>query len=192
MIDLSFGKGLTKSLLLNTSFLRLLCPQLVGLVERRARRSCLGFSCLSRGGDRRNAPLGIGYMSFPFKCEGDGGLGGSRRCLSVPRRSVPILGPGEVHLWGWFFAGRRDTCAIVRRIAGGYLGCMPGEVCLKYLPGGKPHFEREGPHFSLSHTGGMVLAAFAWFFIGLDIEKDSRSVSVSKIATRYFHSSECL
>lgn len=118
-------------------------------------------------------------------------MGSSQGYLSVPRGNVPVLGLGEVHLWGWFITRRRDTYARVRRIASSYLGCMPREICLRYLPGGKPHFGRKGPHFSLSHTDGRVLAAFAWFFIGLDMEKDSRSVSARKIANRYFHSSEC-
>ncbi|ALJ56754.1 4'-phosphopantetheinyl transferase psf-1 [Candidatus Xiphinematobacter sp. Idaho Grape] len=131
-------------------------------------------------------------MAFPFKYKSERVLGSIQRRLPIPRENVPVLGSGEVHLWGWFFTGRRDTYAIVRRIASGYRGCMLREVCLRYLPGGKPYFGRKGPHFSLSHTGERVLVAFAWFFVGLDIEKDNRSVSVGKIASRCFHSSECL
>jgi len=116
----------------------------------------------------------------------------SQRCFFTPKSVSPVLEFGEVHLWGWLFSGREDTYATVRRIASGYLGGMPGRIRLRYMPSGKPHFGRKGPSFSLSHTGGRVLVAFARFSIGLDIEKESRFVSVNKIASRYFHSSERL
>lgn len=146
---------------------------------------------VTRSGGRCNSHLSREHMSFPFKYKDERGLDISRKYPFVPINGQ-VLGFGEVHLWGWLFSGRKDTCAMVQRIAGVYSGSTPRKVRLRYLPGGKPHFGRKGPHFSLSHTDGRVLAAFSRFSIGLDIEKESRSVSANKIARRCFHSSECL
>jgi 4'-phosphopantetheinyl transferase len=105
---------------------------------------------------------------------------------------VPVLEFGVVHLWGWLYTGKENTYAVVRHIANGYLGSVPEGARLRRMPGGKPHFGRKGLSFSLSHTEGRVLAAFARFSVGLDMEKEGRSVPVKKIARRCFHASERL
>ena len=95
-----------------------------------------------------------------------------------------------MHLWKWCLTSKSTSYSIVRNIACGYLGVPPEQIHLRYLPSGKPFFHGIKLHFNLSHTDGKVLAAFAIFLIGVDIENHSRSVSASKIADRYFHFSE--
>lgn len=53
------------------------------------------------------------------------------------------------------------------------LGCHEDDICT--APGGKPYLPG-GPHFSISHSGGMVLLAVcADSPVGCDVEPTSRS-----------------
>ncbi len=78
----------------------------------------------------------------------------------------------------------------LRHIAAGYVEKSFNEVCLSYLPGGKPVFEHEPLHLSLAHTEDHLITAFARFDIGVDVEMTSRKVSIEAIARRYFQPSE--
>lgn len=68
--------------------------------------------------------------------------------------------------------------ALARRALGGETGLSPGEVALAREPGGRPYAVDLDSHFSLSHSGSLVLCAVAPFPVGVDIQR-ARSVSES-------------
>lgn len=78
-------------------------------------------------------------------------------------------------------AGDRDTYLAghvgLRLLLGAYLGIPPGDVPLQRLPcplcgqpHGRPVVGGNPVHFSLSHSGGLCLLAFARTPVGVDIE----------------------
>lgn len=85
-----------------------------------------------------------------------------------------------------FVAGRSG----LRRAASLYTNVPPAD--LRIVPGGngKPFFENAGIHFNLSHSGSAVVAAFADFPVGMDIESRGRCRDFVGIARRFFHPEE--
>ncbi|MFD9303480.1 4'-phosphopantetheinyl transferase family protein [Streptomyces sp. NPDC060048] len=78
-------------------------------------------------------------------------------------------------------AGDRDTYLAghvgLRLLLGAYLGVPPAEVLLQRLPcplcgqpHGRPVVDGNPVHFSLSHSGGLCLLAFASTPVGVDVE----------------------
>jgi 4'-phosphopantetheinyl transferase len=68
--------------------------------------------------------------------------------------------------------------AALRRLLGAYLGMEPGEVTVGREqcplcggPHGRPAVLGSGLHFSLSHSGELVLLAFAAAPVGIDVEE---------------------
>ncbi len=56
-------------------------------------------------------------------------------------------------------------------------------------PHGRPALAGEGPHFSLSHAGDVVLLGFAAAPVGVDVEEHPRAETVDEVATT-LHPSE--
>jgi phosphopantetheinyl transferase len=107
-------------------------------------------------------------------------------------KKASVLRSEEVHLWTGPYTERKKRNEILRHIAAGYVGKSLDEMCLSYLPGGKPFFEHEVLHLSLSHTDDQLIMAFAHFAIGVDVEMTNRNVSMEAISRRYFEPSECV
>ena len=53
---------------------------------------------------------------------------------------------------------------------------------------GKPFFENTKLFFNISHSGGMVVCAFSWYPVGIDVELSRRDMR--KIAERYYRPEE--
>jgi 4'-phosphopantetheinyl transferase len=88
-----------------------------------------------------------------------------------------------------FIAGRGS----LRRILGEQLGKAPAEVPLRTGPGGKPELDVPGApaiHFSLSHSGAVVLIATAPHPIGVDLEGPRQLRHALEVAARSFARSE--
>jgi phosphopantetheinyl transferase len=93
--------------------------------------------------------------------------------LSVPARDA-------------FVAGRSG----IRRAAAISTGLDPGELVVSISASGKPFFENADLHFNVSHSGGVVVAAFSGSPVGIDIEVPGRCRDFSEIARRFFHPDE--
>jgi 4'-phosphopantetheinyl transferase len=79
-----------------------------------------------------------------------------------------------------FVAGR----ALVRLVLGRTLDIPPGEVAFRRGPFGKPELDRRQSaariHFNVSHSAGLVVAAFSLQCeVGVDVEPASRVISPS-------------
>ncbi|MEU1626136.1 4'-phosphopantetheinyl transferase superfamily protein [Streptomyces sp. NPDC020096] len=94
----------------------------------------------------------------------------------------------------------RDRYAVahvgLRRLLGAYLGTEPSEVVLVREPcplcdgpHGRPAVSGGGPHFSLSHSGDLVLIAVAGSPVGADVE-EIPAVSVADDVARNLHPRE--
>ncbi len=99
--------------------------------------------------------------------------------------------PEEVRLYIKPHLKREERNKTLRRLAGACTGNLMEEMYLSYFPGGKPFFRHSELHFSLSHTGDKILAAFARFAIGVDVEISTRKLSFEAVARRYFDPLEC-
>ncbi|MBV9024315.1 MAG: 4'-phosphopantetheinyl transferase superfamily protein [Streptomycetaceae bacterium] len=80
--------------------------------------------------------------------------------------------------------------AALRRLLGAYLGTGPGEVAvgcepcpLCEGPHGRPAVPGAGLHFSLSHSGELVLLAFAATPVGIDVEESRDPAVVAEVST---------
>lgn len=81
-----------------------------------------------------------------------------------------------------FLAGRR----LLRGTLSGWLEIAPEEISLIVGEGGKPFLsELADLHFSISHSGDLVMIAFASSPLGVDLESE-RSVDTVALARRFF------
>ncbi len=83
----------------------------------------------------------------------------------------------------------------LRRILADYLACRPGDIRFRYNRYGKPLLDRpvEGRHiaFNISHSGSMVVCAFALNTpVGIDVEKIRDMASWGGIVERFFSEKE--
>lgn len=78
----------------------------------------------------------------------------------------------------------------LRQAASLYTRIPPRDLRIGIDKNGKPFFENAALHFNLSHSGSAVVAAFAGFPLGIDIESHGRCRNFVEIARRYFHPSE--
>jgi 4'-phosphopantetheinyl transferase len=88
-----------------------------------------------------------------------------------------------------FVAGR----AALRRLLSQRLGVPPREVALRSGAGGKPELDVPGTpplHFSVSHSGAVVLVAIATGPIGIDLEGPRQLRHALEVAARTFARSE--
>ncbi len=84
---------------------------------------------------------------------------------------------------------------MLRLLLGCYLGVSSGCVRFTYSPHGKPSMVvplgEFAPSFSISHSDGMVVCAFARDRgVGVDVEKVRRDFNVEEIAERFFSVAE--
>jgi 4'-phosphopantetheinyl transferase len=77
----------------------------------------------------------------------------------------------------------------LRKIASVYMGCLPEEVRMSRGPRGKPYVPG-GPQFNLSHSAGMILAAFSSSPVGVDVESTQRRVEAGAVARKFFFPDE--
>lgn len=106
------------------------------------------------------------------------------------RRAAALRRPGDRELYA-------AAHTALRRRLGGYLGVDPAAVELVRLPCplcGDPHGRPAvaggaGPHFSLSHTEGLALLAFADRPVGADVERLPSASMVADVA-RSLHPQE--
>ena len=83
--------------------------------------------------------------------------------------------------------------AVLRRLLGAYLDTDPQAIELDTGDLGKPHLVHppESLHFNLSHSGGVILLAFARDRdVGVDVERRQRSVDWNAVAARFFTTEE--
>jgi 4'-phosphopantetheinyl transferase len=94
--------------------------------------------------------------------------------------------PEEVRLHIKPYLKREERNEMLRSLAEVCDGKSFENIYLSHLRGGKPFFKHSEIHFSLSHTADKILAAFARFAIGVDVEMSTRKVSFEAVARRYF------
>jgi 4'-phosphopantetheinyl transferase len=81
---------------------------------------------------------------------------------------------------------------VLRYVLSAY-GCgLPETLCFHREPRGKPILAHEGPAFSLSHSGAMIMLAIAppGLAVGLDIEKVRHVERASILVERFFSAAE--
>lgn len=81
------------------------------------------------------------------------------------------------------------TRGALRSILALYLGADPARLQLRYSARGKPALDahHEGDlHFSVAHSGGIALLAFARVEVGIDIERVRRLERESRVTARLF------
>ncbi|MCQ4083720.1 4'-phosphopantetheinyl transferase superfamily protein [Streptomyces sp. RB6PN25] len=78
----------------------------------------------------------------------------------------------------------------LRRLLGAYLGTAPGAVAVEREPcplcggpHGRPAVSGSGLHFSLSHSGELVLLAFAATPVGIDVEETHDLAAIEDVST---------
>jgi 4'-phosphopantetheinyl transferase len=77
----------------------------------------------------------------------------------------------------------------LRKIVSSYMGCLPEEVEMCRGRRGKPYVPG-APQFNLSHSAGIIIAAFSANPVGLDVESARRTVQVEAIARKFFFDEE--
>jgi 4'-phosphopantetheinyl transferase len=91
-----------------------------------------------------------------------------------------------------FITGR----GALRRLVGQYLNIQPGDVKFTFNPFGKPllapELGQDGLQFNLTHSKGLILAAFVRDArIGVDVEWREEMQDALEIAARFFTPVEC-
>ena len=80
---------------------------------------------------------------------------------------------------------------LLRRLLAAYGAGAPDAIAIGIGAEGKPHLAVGGIRFSLAHTGGMWLAAFATDRdVGVDVERTDRTVDREAVAARIFAPAE--
>ena len=80
---------------------------------------------------------------------------------------------------------------ILRRLLAAYGAGSPETIAIGIGAEGKPHLVAGGIRFSLAHTGGVWLAAFASDRdVGVDVERTDRAVDRERVAARIFAPAE--
>jgi 4'-phosphopantetheinyl transferase len=81
------------------------------------------------------------------------------------------------------------TRSALRSLLGRYLGGDPARLRLQYSTRGKPALEAQHNavlHFSVAHSGGIALLAFARVEVGIDVERVRRLAREAKVTERLF------
>jgi 4'-phosphopantetheinyl transferase len=107
-------------------------------------------------------------------------------------RALTLLSPGEMDRASRFLrpeprrsfvAGR----AALRRLLGARLGISPQQLPIRLTKSGKPYLPECPIHFSLSHSGDIVLCALSLASpVGVDIERINVLPEMDAIAREYF------
>ena len=77
----------------------------------------------------------------------------------------------------------------LRKIVSAYMDCLPQAVKMRRGRRGKPYVPG-APQFNLSHSEGMIIAAFSSSPVGLDVESARRTVQAEGIARKFFFDEE--
>lgn len=120
--------------------------------------------------------------------------------VGPPFIAVPIRSPlteTNIHVWRLQTSetSPRTISAhahvVLHELLHYYTGSIQA-IAIGHGPHGKPHALHPGsPHFSISHTGGSILLAFALAQeLGVDIERMTRERPVITLAERFFTSAE--
>jgi 4'-phosphopantetheinyl transferase len=79
----------------------------------------------------------------------------------------------------------------LRRLLGGELRCLPGEVPIVTADMGKPGLASSGLRFSASRSEATALYATSWEMeVGVDIEAIRSDVDIDRLAARFFSPAE--
>lgn len=123
--------------------------------------------------------------SFPLDCGADAEEPLSRwldptEARRSSRLSTPELKRGFVISHG-----------LLRLILASFTHRDPRDVHIGNEPFGKPYIIDSGPHFSLSHSGGMGLVAVTWSGpIGVDIEQIRADIEVQPLLIYLLHGTD--
>lgn len=117
---------------------------------------------------------------------------------SVLEACEGLLSPDErARAARMLLASRREAFVVarglLRTLTGRYAGLPPGDVRFTYTALGRPSLAADAPslQFSVSHSGGQVLLAFAGQArVGVDIERVRTSAGSDAIARRFFTAGE--
>jgi phosphopantetheinyl transferase len=87
---------------------------------------------------------------------------------------------------GRYLAGRY----LVRSLLSAWFSRAPEEIPMALGPAGKPFLSQDNmPHFSISHSGGLIGAIFHAGRVGIDLEQE-RSMNIVALARRFFSPEE--
>jgi 4'-phosphopantetheinyl transferase len=81
------------------------------------------------------------------------------------------------------------TRSALRSLLGRYMGGDPTRFRLQYSTRGKPALDTQheaGLHFSVAHSGGIALLAFARVEVGIDVERVRRLARAERVTERVF------
>lgn len=127
-----------------------------------------------------------------------------RTSLDLPEAAIAelreVLSPDEQRRAAAFRQPKDRRASIVgrallRTLLGTYLNVPPQAVQFIYNPQGRPELPPELAggrlKFNLSHSGDLVLHAFAWDRqVGIDVERPGRQLEFESIAHRFFSRAE--
>jgi 4'-phosphopantetheinyl transferase len=112
-----------------------------------------------------------------------------------------LLSPDELDRAARFrFQNNREDYIVsrgtLRSLLGIYLSAAGNNVRFDYSAYGRPSLHSDSPStsldFNVSHSGGIVLLAFArGRRIGVDVERIRRDFGIEEIAERFFSTTEC-
>jgi 4'-phosphopantetheinyl transferase len=112
--------------------------------------------------------------------------------LGSTQADVSLLDAAELRRHGGMEPQRRKEFTVgrtvLRRLLGKYLCVSPGALRISVDASGKPRLEQPAVplHFSLAHTLGHLLLAFAATPVGLDVEAPRPATNCLAIARRLF------
>ena len=107
------------------------------------------------------------------------------------------LAETEIHVWRLQISAASPRAvsahahAVLHELLNYYTGSTQA-IAIGHGAHGKPYaLDAASPHFSISHSGGLILIAFAWAQeIGVDIERMTRERPVLSLAERFFSAAE--
>lgn len=88
------------------------------------------------------------------------------------------------------FSRDHDSDRLIRLCASKYSGKDFADVKIIRERGKKPFFENSDVHFSVSHSGGLWVCAFARHEVGCDVQERRANPKYKKLALRWFSKNE--
>lgn len=90
----------------------------------------------------------------------------------------------------YFTSGSVSSDEMIRHCASHYTGTDCSGMKMIRERGKKPLADREGLHFSVSHSGGVWICAFAEQEVGCDLQERRENPKYKKLAARWFSENE--
>ncbi|HXB96921.1 MAG TPA: 4'-phosphopantetheinyl transferase superfamily protein [bacterium] len=116
-----------------------------------------------------------------------------RSVLAMAQQSEALLGQDAGLAAGPNISPERvgQRCAL-RMLLSQYTGRPAAELKMAWGPHGKPSLaaDQPGPRFSVSGSGGWVLAAFSQEEVGVDLECEREDLAQEAVAERHFSEDE--